>query len=239
MTIEGIYVLDKTLPCAGKNYGIAKITAFGGELPEELKKFVYPEGKQRLTRVPESASEAIANMGSIYIFVNYLGESPETGAQFDIVESIDSFVSQFEFADDMKAEFINYFFGVRGKTVGLSMCNFELEDTESGAKMDAVCFYSEDEMAYINSDATSPDEMFEPNKIAAIASDSPIQMVFAEALTKGVDLYNKVNYFDKAEELAKAISSITFINEMGVKGPLNITAVEKLLSNVKDNIHIS
>lgn len=239
MKITGIYVLDKTLPCAGKNYGIAKITDFSGELPDELKKLVYPEGKERLTKIPDSASEVMSNMGSVYIFVNYLGESPETGAQFDIVESIDSFVSQFEFVDDMKKEFIDYFFGVRGRTAGIAMCNFELEDSESGTKMDAVCFYSLDELIYINSEATSPLEIFETSKIASIVADSPIQMVFAEALTKGVDLYNKVNYFDKAEELAKAISSITFINEMGVKGPLNITAVEKLLSNIKDNIHIS
>ena len=239
MKIEGIYVLDKTLPCAGRNYGIAKITAFSGDLPEELQKLVYPEGKQRMTKVPETASEAIANMGSIYIFVNYIGESPETGAQFDIVESIDSFISQFEFADDMKEEFVNYFFGVRGATVGLAMCNFELEDSESDTKVNAVCFYSADEMKYINSEATNPNELFDPNRIASIAADSPIQMVFAEALTKGVDLYNKINYFDKAKDIAKMISSISFINEMGVKGPLNITAVEKLMSNVKDNIYIS
>lgn len=40
------------------------------------------------------------------------------------------------------------------------------------------------------------------------------------------------------QTISKTISDIRYFNEIGTKGPLNITAVDKMFSNIKDNLRI-
>lgn len=241
MKITQVSVLDKILPCAGRNYCIGRITDFVGSIPDELGALIYPEGKERLTSVPENAvGTSCENMGAMYIFLDDITKEDDTYRNLRIVESVDDFLSPFDLPEEIKKEFAEFFFGVRAENAGLSMATFELEDNDDPNKItNGFCFYSMEELAYISDEGTTtPTEMFDPNKLSSITTDTPIQMLFAQTLEKGVDVFNRLHYYDKAKEIAELIKNIEFINEMGEKSPLNITAVEKLISNIKDNIRI-
>lgn len=241
MKVTGIYVLDKTLPCCGKTYGIARITDIEGELPEELKVLVYPDGKEKIDHGGASSTGGgtLDNVGAMYVFVEDITEE-DSDATFRIIPSPEDFIDPFDFEEkDFRENFIKFFFEQKAEDAHMKSTIVKLDPDENGVIDDAFIFYSLEEVAYISTDGIEkPFEFFDASKLASLKTDVAIKMIFAQTMSRAVDSFNKFNYYDKAKNIAEIISSIEYIGEQGVRGPLNLTAVEKLFSNVKDNIRV-
>lgn len=244
MVIEGIYVLEKFLPCAGRDYCVARVTKYSGELPEEFAGLVYPSEenlrKERLTPMVDDMADDMKARGAMYVFVEAVPVEGSDDREFRVVDSVDDFLSPFNFPEDTKNLFVEHFFGTRANMLGIKMGYMDLEDPENGTTSKSFYFYSVDELEYIKSDYHTPEAFpgLGAEQIAGYRADNPVLMTFAEAMTKGVNIFNDIHYHQKAVEIAEIISNIRYINDKGEVGPLNFTAVENLFSNIKDNIRI-
>lgn len=252
MLISCIHVLGATLPIAGRTFGIARVTDVDGEIPAELTAATYksPEGVKikRVTAAPsdlKAENSQLEDMMALYVVVEEIrkNDTPE----WRIVETIDDFLAALDFPDNVKADYAGFFLGVRSKKAGLANFTFDLEDDETHEVTPCMGWYNSYEEYYINTQksviekAGSPvsvGEILDINQASDLMADGQIQILFGEMMDKTVDLYNGLNYYNYADIIAEQISKITYISESGVKGPLNMTAVEKLFSNVKDRLLI-
>lgn len=247
MRITGIKALNSCLPCGGREYCVARITNSEGDIPEELQQMIYPEGKERLTDaegIPETSPWS--KLGAAYIFVERTSITQEGYQNFRLMDSIDDFISPFEFEEPLKSQFVDYCFVTRAQQADVTMIEFDLDDEDDNGNpivKNSFLFISVAEKSYILSkDVNEVDALImglERERFAAAKQDGGIGMLFAHIMEKGVNIYNDINYQQKAEDIANQISNIIYINELGEKSHLNITAVENLLSNIKDKIRIS
>lgn len=250
ITISGIYVLGTPLPIGNRNYCVARVTQLEGDLPDNIN-VRYPDGAMRATDPIDGEEGVITNTIALYVIVNIsLSEPDENGAVhevYEVVSSMDDFLSVFEFPDDAKREYIDYFFGMRSGQVSVAKQDITLYDEDSKRTSTGFVLYDVRELQCVNDmiEASGEDHSIEDirnfiaaNDLVQIRNASSIMLLFGEAMDKAVDLYNGINYHSKAKEIAELISNITYINQQGVKGPLNFTAVEKLFNNIKENLII-
>lgn len=246
MRITGIKAISNLLPCGGRDYCVARITGTEGDLPEELQQLIYPEGKERLTDI-----EGIPNtspwsrLAATYIFVERVSTTEDGYQNFRIMDSMDDFLTPFEFEEPLKSQFVEFCFKTRAAQTEIEMVEFDLDDEDANHNpivKKSFLFYSLAEKSYILSDINEVDELMmsmERERFALAKDHGGINMIFAQAMEKGVDIFNNVNFHEKAKEIANQISQIIYIDDMGNKSHLNVTAVENFLSNIKDNIRIS
>lgn len=246
MKITGINALGNCLPCGGVEYCVARITNTEGDIPEEISSLVYPDEKERLTSaegIPENSPWL--KLPAAYIFVERSSITQEGYQNFRLMDSVEDFLNPFELDDSLKKDFENYCFEIRAQQANVKMVTYDLDDEDDDGipvTKKSFLFYSTAETSYILSDVKEVDELMmsmERERFAAAQSDAGVKMVFAHTMEKGVSIFNDIHYHQKAQIVADLISDIIYINEAGIKGHLNITAVENFISNVKDKIRIS
>lgn len=246
MRITGIKVVSDILPCGGRDYCVARITGTKGDLPEELQQLIYPDGKERLTDIegiPDTSPWS--RMAAAYIFVERVSMTEDNFQNFRVMDSMNDFLTPFEFEEPLKDQFVEFYFNTRAQQAEITMTGFDLDDEDEDGNLiikKSFLFYSLAEKSYILSEVNEVDELMmsmERERFALTKNHSGVNMIFAQALEKGVNIYNDINFHKKAKEIADQISQIIYIDDMGNKSHLNVTAVENFLSNIKDNIRIS
>lgn len=252
MLITGIHCLGHVMPLAGEQYAIARVTSADGTLPNELTERMY-QGTgtpwERLSVAPsELGYEDSILENSIALFVLVKQVAVEGGeVSFKIIQSIDEFLSPFDFSEDVVKSYREFYTGKRSEDAALNCITFTLDDDEEGTHTPCIGWVNGIERYYLDRQATymeenpnvgpaKPSHIINAQQISQVRSNTPISMLFAEMLNKVVDLYNGIHYFNKADDVARIIADIKFINESGEKGNLNFTAVEKFFSNVKDRL---
>ena len=250
MFINGIYVLGTPLPIGKEHYAIARVADVTGDIPEKLSETTYTAVDRDVEYVTVRPSEFkfenshCEKMMAFYVLVREVESKDEEGSDvtiYKIIENIDEFLAPFDFPEDIKRDYAGYFLNTRASGIGLELVNYNLEDEEADGPAPAFGWINAFEEQYINAcmddkGITECGQVLSPQQISQAKSDNAIKVLFAEMLDKAVDLYNGLHYANKAGEIAEIISNITYINPSGEIGPLNFTAVEKLLSNIKDRL---
>lgn len=253
MIINGIEVLGELLPLAGIEYAVARVTSIEGDIPDAIREKAYNISDEhiipRVTTDPRKYGgfddTPLANARAWYVIVKNLGAADDGTMDFKIIDSIDEFVEPFDLPGDVKNEYTEYFTKARSVSAGVEFIEYELEDAETHEVTKSIGMVDRYEGMYIdaqskyfseNNSFADPGRILEPQMMSSLKADASSQMLFAEMLDKGVNLYNGLHYMNRADVIAKIIAECTYIGENGVKGPLNFTAVEKLWSNVKDRL---
>ena len=250
MYINGIHCLGHVMPVAGKHYTIARVTAVSGDLPKELSERTYDINGTKVERLTIAPSElgiegsTCEDLIALYIMVEQVGTEGNQ-VEFRIVQSMDDFLEPFELTSDVAKEYADYFLNNRSQAAALESITFTLDDDDDDSHTPCIGWVSSLERYYLDKQAQNiemagtpaqPRQVVPVQQLSELRGDSSISMLFASMLDKAVDLYNGLNYYNKADDVAKIIGSIMFINESGEKGHLNFTAVEKFFSNVKDRL---
>ena len=250
MFIDGIYVLGTPLPIGKEHYAIVRVADVSGKMPEKLMVSTYDaigrDVEHATVRPSEFKFEGshCENMMAFYVLAKEVEATAKEGEEttvYKIIESIDEFLLPFKFPEDIRKDYADYFLITRANGIGIETIDYELEDESAPKPVPAFGFINSVEEQYINAcmeneDVSELGEVLTPQQISQAKTDNAIKVLFAEMLDKAVDLYNGLHYANKAGEIAKIIADITYINPSGEIGPLNITAVEKLLSNIKDRL---
>lgn len=235
-TITGIQLLGDPLPIAGKQYCVGRVTGITGSIPDEFAALKYPVGKEHI--VPIQVDNVMKDIGNVYLFVEIL---PAEGnmANFRIIENYEDFLSPFEFTKEQMSTFEEYFLDKRCADAMVKHFTFDVEDdTAPSGSTKCIAFFNIEEMAYISSEVTALQEFFRPDKLSSLQSDTPIRMVFADSLTRAIDVYNQINFYDKARDIGAIIKSITAINQDGEKNSLTLAAVDDLFTMVRKEIRV-
>ena len=267
MVINGIYVLGDLIPIAGEEYGVARITSVDGSIPEGIMAMTHRMSDdvkaRRITKAPSEygfENSPMEDLAAVYVMVSQSGAAGEDGSvNLKIIESMDEFLAPFDFPDDVKKEYIDYFIKKRTGAAGLDHITFELDDSDTGNTSTSMAWVNSYEKYYLsvqanqfaeNNAVLEPQQILNPEQFSQLRSDLVIQLMLTEMLDKGVNFYNGLNYMNKADDIAKSIASThisaddiaktiagcSYISESGVKSPLNFTAIEKMFSNVKDRL---
>lgn len=252
MLITGIHCLGHVMPLAGEQYAIARVTSADGTLPKELAERTYLCNGVQLERLSIAPSELgyedsiLENSIALFVLVKQVAvEGGEVS--FKIIQSIDEFLSPFDFSADIVKSYREFYTGKRSEDAALNCITFTLDDDEEGTHTPCIGWINSLEQYYLDRQATFMEEnnnagpaktgqLINAQQISQVRGNTPVSMLFAEMLNKVVDLYNGIHYFNKADDVARIIAGIQFINESGEKGSLNFTAVEKFFSNVKDRL---
>ena len=235
--ITNIQLLGEPLPIVGKQYGVGRITGIEGELPLEIKAMRYKDAKEKIS--PIDTTNMMADFGAIYLFVEII-PAEDGMVNFRIIENYGDFLSPFEFPEEQVKQFEEYFLNKRCADAMIKNFSFEVEDEDAADGVTTcIAFYSIEEMAYIGSpEASAPNMMFRPDKLSSLQSDTPVRMVFADSLTKAIDVFNQINFYNKAADIGKIVTSIQAINQNGEKNSLTFAAVEDLFEMVKKEIRV-
>lgn len=232
--ITNIELLGKMLPIAGRQYCVGRVTGIGGELPVELTALKYRDGQEKVSPI----GGAMANIGSVYVFVEVINGEGDA-VDLRIVENYADFLAPFEFPKKELGEFEEYFLTKRCNDAMVQYFNLKIEDdAEKGGVSDCMVFVNIEEVAYIGSTVDELAKFFPPNKLATLQSHTPVSMVFADSLTRAIDVFNQINFYDKAKDIAAIASSIRAINQDGVKDTLTLAAVDDLFTMARKEIRI-
>lgn len=239
VTIADVQLLDKTLPIVGKRYGVGRITKLEGDIPPEVQALVYSDGVEKVSPLPEEVGY-MSKVGAIYVFLEITtDEEDDSKISLRIIENYDDFLSPFEFPESTRNEFEEHFLGTRLGAAQLQDFEFDVADEDAeGGVTKCKAFYNITEMAYIASGATELNQFFSGDKVAELKANSPVMMIFAESLTKGIDVYNQINFYDKAKDFARQIEDITAINQDGEKTTLTFSAVKGFFDMIMDNLRV-
>ena len=236
--ITGITLLGDPLPIVGKKYGIGRITKIEGAIPNEVKALRYTDDKEQIS--PIEVEGQTLSIGSAYVFVEILPEEDDSNvANLRIIENYGDLLSPFEFPEEQVKAFEEYFMKKRCADAMVQPFSMEIEDEDSSTgKTKCIAFYNIEEVAYIESEAKKLTDMFRPDKISSLQSDTPIHMVFADILTRSIDVFNQINFYDKAKDVANIISSIRAINQDGVKDTLTFAAIDDFFEMTRKELRV-
>lgn len=234
--ITNIQLLGEPLPIVGKQYGVGRITGIAGDIPTEFAGMIYSEGKEKVS--PINVDNPMQNIAAVYLLVEIL-PAEDNLANFRIIENYDDFLSPFEFPDKQRGEFEQYFLNKRCDDALVKHFSIQVEDEDApNGVTTCIAFINIEEIAYIGSEANTLKEFFVPNKLASLQSDTPVRMVFADSLTRAIDVFNQINFYDKAKTIGDIIRNIQAINQDGVKDNLTVAAVDDLFTMVRKEIRI-
>lgn len=234
--ITNIELLGKVFPIAGKQYCVGRITGIDGELPKELMAMKYRPDQEKVS--PIDVDNVMNDVGSVYVFVEVIAGEGEA-VDLRIIENYADFLAPFELPEKELGEFEEYFLKKRCTDAMVQYISFHVEDdsTDNGVS-DCLAFVNIEELAYIGAEVNELTSFFTPNKLATIQSHTPVSMVFADSLTRAVDVFNQINFYDKAKDIAAIASSIRAINQDGVKDSLTLAAVDDLFTMARKEIRI-
>lgn len=237
LKITGVKLVGNSFPIAGKKYNVGRITGVEGDLPKELAALTYNDETEKISPIEVPEGSPMANIGAVYVLLDTIDNEDGT-ITLNTIGSYEEFLSPFEFPKETEETFESHWFGKRCDDAQVKGFDLEIADSDTGEAAICKAFYSIEEMAYIASGVHTLAEFFRPDRIAALQSDTPVMMIFAESLTKAIDVYNQINFYDKAKDFAKAISDIVAINQDGEKTSLTMSAVNDFFKMVQDNIKI-